>query len=185
MASRSWAIPSRFIDVSPIMSPVAFLPRPRSLSSQLIEPSLWDSRGAYAPFRTLRSRADAATIAADLAKKSRTPPPPRRVQAPKQRTAAAPPGRRRRLLLIGAAVALVAIVAAGAVLAAVVLGGGSADATLRDAGCTITKRPALGRQHVAKVASDFKYNTFPPTNGPHNPVPAVYDFYSEPVEQAH
>jgi hypothetical protein len=40
MLSRSWANPSRFIDVSPIMSPAAFLLRPRSLSSQLIEASL-------------------------------------------------------------------------------------------------------------------------------------------------
>ena len=87
-------------------------------------------------------------------------------------------------MLIGGAVALVAIVAAAAILATVVLGGGSADATLRDAGCTVVKKPAQGRQHVAKVSKDFKYNTFPPTSGPHNATPAIYDFYSEPVEQA-
>jgi Protein of unknown function (DUF3105) len=87
-------------------------------------------------------------------------------------------------MLIGAAVALAAVIAAGAVLAAVVLGGGSADATLRDAGCTIVKKPAQGRQHVAEVAEDFEYNTFPPTTGPHNATPAIYDFYSDPVEPA-
>jgi hypothetical protein len=88
-------------------------------------------------------------------------------------------------MLIGGAIALVVIVAAAAILATVVLGGGSADATLGDAGCTIIKKPALGRQHVAQVSKTFKYNTFPPTTGPHNPVPAIYDFYSDPVEQAH
>jgi hypothetical protein len=87
-------------------------------------------------------------------------------------------------MLIGGAVALAAVIAAGAVLAAVVLGGGSADATLRAAGCTIVKKPAQGRQHVAEVSRDFKYNTFPPTTGPHNGSPAIYDFYSDPVEQA-
>jgi hypothetical protein len=116
-------------------------------------------------------------------KKSRTPPPPRRVQAPKQRSTPAPADRRRRWLVIGAAVGLVAVIAAGAAFAVVVLGGSSADATLRDAGCTIVKKPALGRQHVAKLKQGFKYNTFPPTSGPHFPTPAPFDFYSEPVEQ--
>jgi uncharacterized protein DUF3105 len=88
-------------------------------------------------------------------------------------------------MLIGGAVALAALIAAGAVLATVVLGGGSADATLRDAGCTIVKKPAQGRQHVANIKKSFKYNTFPPTSGPHNPSPAIYDFYSDPVEQSH
>ena len=126
----------------------------------------------------------AATIAADLAKKARTPQPPRRVQAPKQRAAARPAGRRRGLLIGGVAVAVAAI-AAVAVLATVVLGGGSnsTDDELRAAGCTITKKPALGRQHVVKLKQGFKYNTFPPTTGPHFPSPAPYDFYSEPVEQ--
>jgi len=87
-------------------------------------------------------------------------------------------------MLIGGAIALAALIAAAAILATVVLGGGSADATLRDAGCTIVKKPALGRGHVANISKDFKYNTFPPTTGPHNPTPAIYDFYSDPVEQS-
>jgi hypothetical protein len=125
-----------------------------------------------------------ATIAAELAKKkTKTPPPPRRVQAPKQRTETHAGGRRRLLLIVGA-VALLAVIAAGAVLGAVVLGGGgSTDATIRDAGCTLVKKPALGRQHVQKLAKGFKYNTFPPTTGPHFPTPAPFDFYSQPVQQ--
>lgn len=120
-----------------------------------------------------------------MAKKSRTPPPPRRVQAPRQRKAEAPEGRRRRLLLLGGGLVAVAAIAAGAIVAAVVLGGGgsSADETLRAAGCTIEKKPALGRQHVQQLAKGFQYNTFPPTSGPHYPVPAPWDIYTDPVEQ--
>jgi hypothetical protein len=120
-----------------------------------------------------------------VAKKSRTPPPPRRVQAPRQRRAEAPEGRNRRLLLIGAGLVAVAAIAAGAVVAWVVLGGGSsADAALRDVGCTVEKKPAQGRQHVEELAEDFEYNTFPPTTGPHNGVPAIWDVYTEPIEQS-
>ena len=116
--------------------------------------------------------------------KKRTPPPPRRVQAPRQRRAEAPEGRRRRLLLIGAGVVAAAAIAGGAVAAYLAFGGGSsADAALRAAGCTIEKKPAQGRQHVEELAEDFEYNTFPPTTGPHNPVPAIWDVYTEPIEQ--
>jgi hypothetical protein len=87
-------------------------------------------------------------------------------------------------MLIGGVVAVVALIAVVAVVAAVVLGGGSsADATLRAAGCTIVKKPAMGRQHVNTLAKGFKYNTFPPTTGPHFPSPPVWDFYDAPIEQ--
>jgi len=119
-----------------------------------------------------------------VAKKSRTPPPPRRVQAPRQRRAEAPEGRNRRLLLIGAGLVVVAAIAAGGAAAWVLLGGGSsADAALRAAGCTVEKKPAMGAQHVEKLAEGFEYNTFPPTTGPHYPIPATWDVYTEPVEQ--
>jgi len=119
-----------------------------------------------------------------LAKKSRTPNPPRRVQAPKQRHAPRATDRRRRWLIIGAVVGLIALIAGGAAFAYFALGGdSSADATLRENGCKIVKEPALGRQHVQTVSKGFKYNTFPPTTGPHFPNPAPYDFYGEPVEQ--
>jgi hypothetical protein len=118
-----------------------------------------------------------------VAKKSRTPQPPRRVQAPKQRKAEAPPGQTRRRLLLGGLVAAVVAIAAAAVLAFVVLGGGGADATLRDAGCTIVKKPAQGQAHVAELEEGFEYNTVPPSTGPHFGIPAVWDVYTEPVEE--
>lgn len=87
------------------------------------------------------------------------------------------------MLIVAGLVGVVAI-AAGAIVAAVVLGGGSsADETLRAAGCTIDKKPAMGAQHVEELAEGFEYNTFPPTSGPHFPAPATWDVYSDPVEQ--
>src|SRR5919109_541377 len=98
-------------------SALASLPRPRSLSSQLIEPLLVGiETGAYAPSGPSGRAEAAATIAADLARKARTPTPPRRVQAPKQRTAQPSEGRRRRLFLIAGVAAVIAVVAIGAVL---------------------------------------------------------------------
>jgi Protein of unknown function (DUF3105) len=138
----------------------------------------------HMPLRRTGGRDGRATIAADLAKKSRTPNPPRRVQAPKQRSTPRPADRRRRWLIIGAAVGLIFLIAGGAAFAYFALGGGtSTDGTLRAAGCTIVKEPAQGRQHVPTLAKNFKYNTFPPTTGPHFPSPVPYDFYSDPVEQ--
>ena len=140
----------------------------------------------HMPLRGTGGRDGRATIAADLAKKSRTPNPPRRVQAPKQRSTPRPADRRRRWLIIGAAVGLIFLIAGGAAFAYFALGGGtSTDGTLRAAGCTIVKKPALGRQHVQTVSEGFKYNTFPPTSGPHSASPAIYDFYDEPVQHFH
>lgn len=115
-----------------------------------------------------------------MPKKSRTPPPPR-VQAPKARKDPAPPGR-SRLIALGALAALVlaAIVVALALFA---FGGTPADTVLSEAGCTVEKAPAQGAQHVEQLEEGFEYNTFPPTTGPHHPVAAPWDVYSDPVEQ--
>jgi hypothetical protein len=115
-------------------------------------------------------------------KKARTPPPPRRVQAPKVRTQPRDP-RNRRLILLGAAGAVVVVAAAVAIALFVVGGGSSGDAVLRDAGCTIEKAPAQDRAHVEQLEEDFEYNLSPPATGPHNPIPAPWDVYTEPVEQ--
>ena len=89
------------------------------------------------------------------------------------------------LALVGAA-ALAAVAAVGAV---VLLGGdGEKDvaASFREAGCTFEAVPALEGVHSAKVdaTSDPKWNTDPPTSGPHYEVPAVYGSYDEPLSPA-
>ena len=93
---------------------------------------------------------------------------------------------RRRTLLLGV------FAASGIVMLALVLlwltargGGGSAAlaSTLQDAGCTLRSYKAQSRNHVLAVPKGFKYNSFPPTSGPHHPEPAIWNEYDQPVEQ--
>jgi hypothetical protein len=95
---------------------------------------------------------------------------------------------RRTLLAIGlGGAALVAVVAVGL---AFTLGGGDAPdarAALEGAGCTLTAVPAAKpRDHsVTKPdGTSKKWNTTPPTSGPHYAVPVVWGTYQEPVNQA-
>ena len=127
-------------------------------------------------------------------KKSRTPPPPRPVQAPKTRPVQAPKARhepriphvggvrsRTRIWLIGTGAVVVVVVIA--VSLATVLGGGSDASALAAAGCVQRTFPMQGRNHVQQLAKGFKYSSFPPTSGPHYPVPAVFNIYDKPVRQ--
>jgi Protein of unknown function (DUF3105) len=135
-------------------------------------------------------------------KKSRVPPPPRTFQTPQASTKApkrpaqapkrpvqapqagrgprAPVDRRRTWLwVIGSGVAVVAVVVA--VLLATALGGGSDASALAAAGCVQETFTSQGRQHVTQLEPGFKYNSFPPTSGPHNPRPAIWNVYDDPV----
>jgi hypothetical protein len=91
--------------------------------------------------------------------------------------------RRQTLLLIaGGAVAVVV-----AVVAIVLLSGGGVDerAVLQKAGCTLQSFPALPNKSdhsdVPTLTTKPKWNSFPPTSGPHYGAPAVWDFYDTPV----
>jgi hypothetical protein len=120
--------------------------------------------------------------------KPKTPPPPRRVQAPKVRSdrrGHGPTDRRRALLLIAAAVgALVLIgVTTGAVL---LLSGGDDEQRATNGGsgvCTEKSFRALSRDHVNNLNAKPKYNSFPPTSGPHHPQWVIWGFYDDPVLQ--
>ena len=128
-----------------------------------------------------------------MARKDRAPDPPkRRPQAPQRRSTPAGPAEaatRRRLLYILAGAALVALAIA---LGVVFLGGGGEDgdeklaASLRAAGCTLQTVPAAVGDHTAELdaTKDPKWNTNPPTSGPHYPVPAVYGEYDSPLKLA-
>jgi hypothetical protein len=122
-----------------------------------------------------------------MARKDRVPNPPKRSQGPQRRTTAADPAvaakRRQTLLLIaGGAVAVVV-----AVLAIVLLSGGGVDerAALQKAGCTLESFPALPNKSdhsdVPTLTTKPKWNSSPPTSGPHYGAPAVWDFYDTPV----
>ena len=92
------------------------------------------------------------------------------------------------MLAIGGAVVL-AVIGIGAALA---LGGGDDDppgdarAALEAAGCTLGATPALEGVHSITTpdGSSPKWNTDPPTSGPHYQVPAVWGVYTDPVNQA-
>src|SRR5439155_16710860 len=154
-------MPSCFLELSPVISPAVFFPRPSSLSSQLMggllavcteqylrnRPQKRQIRTTFRPSgsdeTTLRPRRapcqvgpeTAATIAAGVAKKSRTPAPPRKIQAPQRRVE---PRRhrtpeQRRTLWITAAFAASGIVALVAVLLAFKFTNNSSNASTASA----------------------------------------------------
>jgi hypothetical protein len=124
-------------------------------------------------------------------KKSRVPPPPRPAGSPSQRRVQAPKARkeprqhrdwgRSKWWLIGSG-GVVGVVVLIVVLATVLGSSGDASA-LTDAGCTQQTFPSQGRKHVAELEPGFEYNSFPPTSGPHNPSPAIWNIYDEPIEE--
>jgi Protein of unknown function (DUF3105) len=138
-----------------------------------------------------------ATIASGLARKARTPAPPRRpVQAPKVRTTprTSTPEEDRRRLLILVAIAASGLIALGAVVAFLAFGtsddggaGGSESFAqeMSDAGYTYKTYPALknnsNHTDVPSVDTKVKWNSNPPTSGPHYGQWAVWNFYDSPV----
>jgi hypothetical protein len=100
-------------------------------------------------------------------------------------------GNRRRALLLAAA--LIPIVA-GAVLivtaAALFRGNEPKEPTdaevataMSKAGCVLRTFPAQSREHVADINAHVRYNSFPPTSGPHYFAPVDWGFYLQPLIQ--
>lgn len=119
-----------------------------------------------------------------MAKKRRTPPPPR-VQAPQRRDgkgARARSDRRTRLILY--AVAALGLIALAVVLAVVFVGrssgsSGSGDKQPLATGCTLNTFPVLPGTHVRTLEARVKWNSWPPTSGPHYQSPAPWNFYDQ------
>lgn len=114
-----------------------------------------------------------------------------RVKAPKQRATSGSddPGRTRKLLLIGGALA--ALVVAAVLYAAVGRGGGGSNeesvrAGLEAVGCTLKTVKALPGQHSISDpgGTSDKWNTDPPTNGPHYGQAAIFGIYQDELEAA-
>jgi hypothetical protein len=87
------------------------------------------------------------------------------------------------------------LVASGLAALAVILGfvflaggddGEDVGATMEAAGCEFQAVPAQPGDHTAEqdAKDDPKWNTDPPTSGPHYPVPAVYGEYDTPLQIA-
>jgi hypothetical protein len=116
-----------------------------------------------------------------------------RVKAPKQRAAGSTDGSSRsRAVMIGAAIAGVAL---GFVVVAVALGaiggGGGTDeealkTSLESAGCTLTSAKALEGAHSVTQpgGTSDKWNTDPPTTGPHYGIAGIFGIYEEELEIA-
>jgi len=119
-----------------------------------------------------------------------------RVKAPKQRatTSSDDSARMRQLLVLGGVLA--ALVIAGVLFAAVGRGGGVPDeaavrADLEAAGCTLQAVKAQPGRHSLTADGTAKWNTDPPTNGPHFGFDAsgqlgtvVWGAYEEPLQLA-
>jgi hypothetical protein len=123
-----------------------------------------------------------------LAKKPKTPAPPRKVQAPQRRSSKS--GGDRNLPLFAILVGLGALIAVGAI-AFVALGGNSSsgagvEKAMKAAGCTYKTAPAKAYKNTSQVhvpdGTKVTYNTYPPSGGPHYGNPAIWDFYTSPVD---
>jgi len=121
-------------------------------------------------------------------------PPTPRSQGPKKASVKVPAqggdNSHRRLLIIAGAAGLL-LVCAG--LGYVLFGGGSSSASsdgtsaLEAAGCNVQTVKALkSNDHSIMVANGTskKWNTSPPTSGPHYSGQAIWGSYAEPLQQA-
>jgi Protein of unknown function (DUF3105) len=116
-----------------------------------------------------------------------------RVKAPKQRTAPSGgnAGNRRTWVVAAAAVGvLLGFVAVGALLG-VGGDGGKTDkaglqANFEAAGCTLQIVPALAGVHSIRdpAGTSEKWNTDPPTSGPHYGIAAIFGIYEDELEIA-
>jgi hypothetical protein len=95
-------------------------------------------------------------------------------------------GGPRRLNLWFVAIGVAIIVAAAVVGIVLATRSSSAQASGTDGSCVRQTFPPMGRQHVQKLSSDFQYNSYPPTSGPHyagSNGPIVWNLYDQPVDE--
>jgi hypothetical protein len=125
-----------------------------------------------------------------MARKDRAPNPPKRPQAPQRRTTpadSAAKARQRRLLAIIAGSGIVALAIVLAIIFLTPSGESEERAILEDAGCTLQSFPALSNvsdhSDVPTLTTKPKWNSMPPTSGPHYVEWAVWGSYGpdEPV----
>jgi Protein of unknown function (DUF3105) len=94
-------------------------------------------------------------------------------------------------LLIAGGLVPVAVGAGLIAVAALVFAGrgktarsdGEVSAAMQKAGCTLKRYPALDRGHFTDINERGKYNSFPPTTGPHYHAPVNWGAYTAPLVQ--
>ena len=79
------------------------------------------------------------------------------------------------------------IVILGAVLGFVAFSGGGGNsgttAGISSKSCVEKSYPGLAPKHLSNADQKVKYNSFPPSSGPHYQTPAPWSIYTEPVQQ--
>ncbi len=116
-----------------------------------------------------------------------------RVKAPKKRVtpkSESAPDRRRLLAIGGGAVTVLILVVGAFLLIGTGPGSASADdarAALTAANCTFKVAPAIPNRpdhsdFPNPAAIDKRWNTDPPTSGPHYGITLIYGAYTEPIE---
>jgi hypothetical protein len=78
------------------------------------------------------------------------------------------------------------LVILGAVIAYVALGSGggkSGSSLISSSDCVEKNYPGLSPKHLSSPDKKVKYNSFPPSSGPHYQQPAPWGIYQEPVKQ--
>src|SRR2546428_7497036 len=181
MPSSSCCMPSVRIEASPAMSPAPFLLRPSSLSQNPM---------VSAPSSVGESSIGVGTLKAGLAKKSKTPPPPRRpVQAPRRRAEHRAKSEDRRTRLYAGIFAASGVLLVGGAFALVAFGGGGssdvvgASGLIKTKSCTETSYPGLTAAHINNPDQKVKYNSFPPSSGPHYQQPSPWGLYDQPIQE--
>ena len=93
-------------------------------------------------------------------------------------------GNRRVWIAVGAAVLVLVAIGGGIALA---MGGGDDSPSAGAIGdaCDVQTFEALAQDHVppSKLPEGFKYNSYPPSSGPHYPDPLIFGEYSTALEQ--
>jgi Protein of unknown function (DUF3105) len=106
------------------------------------------------------------------------------VQAPKQRSTPRAP-RDRRTVLYLLAFAGLGVILLGGILALVAFGGGESgsSAGISSNYCQEEEHPGLQPDHLSSPDEKVKYNSFPPSSGPHYQQPAPWGIYEDPIKQ--
>lgn len=81
------------------------------------------------------------------------------------------------------ALAAAAILAVGIAALAPRLGGSDPKEALAAAGCVAKAVPDQGAAHLQDLNQNVEYNSFPPTSGRHYQTPAIFNYYSDPIDQ--
>ena len=105
------------------------------------------------------------------------------MQAPPQRSTPRGP-RDSRTFLYVLAFAGLGVILLGGILALVAFSGGDgSSAAINSKDCTEESFPGLAPKHLSNPDENVRYNSFPPSSGPHYQQPAPWGIYEDPIKQ--